>query len=501
VTNGACSASADVTNAVFTAVITGNTIGSDEVVCPGGSASTISTVGTLGGGTGSYSYLWESSTTSPGTAGYSAASGTNNAASYTPGTLTSTTWYRRTVTSGNCTSVSATPVKKTPVSSSSSVVLSGTVNNGANCAEQCTEAGWTYYADPSDNTKWLFAIRKNGNTFNAVAKITVNGSGNYTSLHGASSATKNGSYLLSRYWNVNITSGSISTPVDVKFYYDPTDSANAEAARTTDANTYSCPPGNRSAWKWFKSTGADFSTSNVVGNSFNFANIALTPAAYGSDNGVRYVEFDGITSFSGGSGGVGFNVGVPSVGLPVTLVSFKAEPVDNSYIRAQWVTASETDNKGFDIERSSDGISFEKIGWVDGAGNSNTTQVYTFDDTRAVPNTIYYYRLKQIDVDGKYTYSDIVSAVFMGPKGFVIESLRPNPATTKVVIHVVSHADVASKVEITDLLGRSVLTQDWQLSSGFNGTEIDLGGIANGTYTVTIYSGNVITSKRLVVSK
>jgi hypothetical protein len=381
-------------------------------------------------------------------------------------------------------------------------VLSSSGNNGNACGLVCTAAnGWSYYADPADNTRWIFAIRKNGNTFTAEPKVHVNGS-SYTSANGGV-GHENGSYLINRYWNVNLTSGSITTPVDVKFYYDPADSIAAENARKTAADAVSCPAAQRTAWRWFKSTGSDFSPTNVLGNRFNFSNITLTPAAYGSENGVQYVEFDGIASFSGGGGGVGFNNnGTSGVGLPVKLISFTAQAIDNQYISTNWITASEVDNKGFNLERSTDGKTFESIAWIDGNGSTTEQKQYGYQDKKTVPNTIYYYRLKQIDFDGKFEYSDIVSATFIGESGFAIESLRPNPATNdKVAIQLISNTDVAATVEMTDMLGRKVLSEGWAIATGFNGHEIDLSSIAGGTYTVTVHSAYATSSKRLVVTK
>jgi hypothetical protein len=190
-----------------------------------------------------------------------------------------------------------------------------------------------------------------------------------------------------------------------------------------------------------------------------------------------------------------------SVALPVTLMYLTATPVENSYIKLDWATASEINNKGFDIERSTDGLTFKNIGWVDGHGNSNQQIDYSYNDKTVVPNSIYYYRLKQIDVDGVYEYSNIVSGVIIGTNGFVVESLRPNPANNKVTVQVVSLADQNATISVTDMLGREVSTQAWQISEGFNGTDIDLTAFASGTYNVVVKSQNQYFTKKLVVSR
>ncbi|MFH1121334.1 MAG: T9SS type A sorting domain-containing protein [Bacteroidota bacterium] len=106
VTSGGCSGTSRVIMITVTPVITGNTIGSVQTICEGSAPSAL-TGSSPGGGNGSYSYLWESSTTNAGS-GFSPASGTNTAIGYTPPTLSSTTWFRRSVISGGCTDISST---------------------------------------------------------------------------------------------------------------------------------------------------------------------------------------------------------------------------------------------------------------------------------------------------------------------------------------------------------------------------------------------------------
>ena len=82
--------------------------------------------------------------------------------------------------------------------------------------------------------------------------------------------------------------------------------------------------------------------------------------------------------------------------------------IENNSIYANWSTASESNNSRFEIQRSADGENFGSIGWVDGAGNSSEEKSYKFMDDDPI-RSINYYRLKQIDYDGKYEYSKIVS--------------------------------------------------------------------------------------------
>jgi hypothetical protein len=187
--------------------------------------------------------------------------------------------------------------------------------------------------------------------------------------------------------------------------------------------------------------------------------------------------------------------------LPVTLVSLTATAENNKFIQLDWITASETDNAGFQIERSTNGTEFTPIGWAQGKGTTSATSTYRYSDMTALPGTVYYYRLKQVDLDSRYTYSNIVSATLTGDPGFTLESLVPNPASNQVAVGVISNINTTTTITMTDMLGREVLSEQWTMSVGYNTQKFDLSKMAEGAYLVTIHSGNTTTSKRLVVTR
>ena len=108
--------------------------------------------------------------------------------------------------------------------------------------------------------------------------------------------------------------------------------------------------------------------------------------------------------------------------LPITWLSFTGK-AEEDYNLLTWTTASENQNKGFDIERSADGVRFEKIGFVTGKGTTSTKQDYRFKDES--PNGLVYYRLKQLDFDGRFEYSKIIA---IDRKGENVMSVFPNPS-------------------------------------------------------------------------
>jgi hypothetical protein len=215
-------------------------------------------------------------------------------------------------------------------------------------------------------------------------------------------------------------------------------------------------------------------------------------------NNVYQVSFT-VTTFSGFyiyAGNLNNN------SLPVTMLYLTADAINNKFIELDWATASEINNKGFNIERSTDGITFTTIAFIQGNGNSNSKILYEYDDKTAQPGTTYYYRLQQVDIDGNTQYSEIVSASLTGDKTFSFEDLIPNPASNSVQLGILSNVGQKTTVIMTDMLGRVVLDNPWQLSEGYNISTFDISRLAAGTYNVTVYTGDgIYTTKRLVVTK
>jgi len=95
--------------------------------------------------------------------------------------------------------------------------------------------------------------------------------------------------------------------------------------------------------------------------------------------------------------------------LPINLVSFNGRILNDNSVYLNWVTASETNNKTFTVERSTDAVNWQPIRTIDGAVNSSTTKEYSYTDAGLVTG-MYYYRLKQTDISGLSTYSNIIGA-------------------------------------------------------------------------------------------
>lgn len=187
--------------------------------------------------------------------------------------------------------------------------------------------------------------------------------------------------------------------------------------------------------------------------------------------------------------------------LPVEMIYLQAEDVNNSYIKISWATAIEINNQGFEVQRSTDAQNWSTIGWVDGYNNSTVQHDYSFDDYNVQPNTVYYYRLKQVDFDEQYEYTDIVSEMITTQTIFTVSDFVPNPTFAQTAIVITTGSPQTAQVSFYDITGRIVSTTAHQLHIGGNQISFNLSDLASGTYTAIITGGDKIFTKRLVIAR
>jgi hypothetical protein len=466
--------------------------GEDKPACINNSATLAASNPPVGSGT------WTWSPSAPTYAGGTSASDYNAQVVFNAVGQYTGTW---TVTNGICTS---TPddavVTVTSANNNASLFASaGAATESIFAFEVCEEGPWTYYAASGAPDEYLFAINKNGNSFSAVVSITdLPGTSSIASLGG--NWQVRGTWLIGRYWNVELFSGSITTPVDIRFFVDPAEVTQAENDATTFLNSVAAAT-NITPLTFFKTVSAAFDpATDLVNGEFTFAPVYL-PYSTGTLNGVTYYELTGLTSFSGGTGG--FSVNDSGSPLPVELLGFDVNAVDNQFIRLDWATASEINNEGFEVLRSTDGVDFERIAWIDGNGNSTEINEYVFNDRGVDKGMTYYYQLKQIDYDGQYEYFDIKSARLDGKTTFTVGALIPNPSKGNDIVSV----DVSTSsgelltVEIYDRIGAKVKSTSYVLFAAENALDINIADLAEGTYFLNFQSSMGTETRKLVVLK
>ena len=144
--------------------------------------------------------------------------------------------------------------------------------------------------------------------------------------------------------------------------------------------------------------------------------------------------------------------------LPVDMISFNAEKSGNN-INLLWTTATETNNQEFDVLRSIDGKSFVKIGTIAGNGNSNSLINYTYTDKTLLSAKVIYYRLKQLDYNGKFAYTDIIKV--RNTEEISTEmKVYPNPYTDQFNWEFATIAGKKYTLKMYDMTGKLVYRED-----------------------------------------
>lgn len=182
--------------------------------------------------------------------------------------------------------------------------------------------------------------------------------------------------------------------------------------------------------------------------------------------------------------------------LPVVLTPLKgyySKGVSHLY----WKSLQESNSSHFEIERSSDGIEFEIVGKVIAKGSSDKEVNYNYDDIRANAG-LNYYRLKLLDKDGKYQYSNI-ELLTVNIEGINVTAIYPTPFTDKVNVVVSSETRAQSNIDLFDNTGKLLISQRSVLNKGVTNLSIDnLDRLATGMYIIKVQAGDVIVTKRII---
>ena len=176
--------------------------------------------------------------------------------------------------------------------------------------------------------------------------------------------------------------------------------------------------------------------------------------------------------------------------LPVTLVSFTVTKQNTAAV-IKWATAQEINSKLFIVERSIDGRNWVTAGSVNAAGNSTTTSSYTLTDYTPATG-LNYYRLKQIDLDGKFQYSQVKTVTFDKQTAF---NILPNPAKNFVNISWVKSNDAPVTVSVVDFAGKVIQ----QSSTTATNLQLNTSHFAKGTYIIKVLNGQQVSTKKLLV--
>jgi Secretion system C-terminal sorting domain len=263
-----------------------------------------------------------------------------------------------------------------------------------------------------------------------------------------------GTQYIGKEWDISRATVS-STPATIKLEWNPSDVGvgyNATLAQmlhynSSITNWEPLPIGNRTA-----------STANSITQT-------------------------GVTNFSP------FTVGLPASVLPVELLSFKGTPqYKTSFLT--WETAVEQNLAHFDIESSSDGKTFSKIGNQKAKGQGST---YNFTDEGPLSITTYY-RLKMVENDGSFSYSNIISVAF--GKDLTVKAF-PNPVQNELSIDVISESKQL-EIEVIDVLGRSIYQKNESNTEESKLLTINTLDWLSGIYFLKVSDGKKVFQQKIV---
>jgi hypothetical protein len=189
-----------------------------------------------------------------------------------------------------------------------------------------------------------------------------------------------------------------------------------------------------------------------------------------------------------------------SIAVPVELTSFVATTTESG-IKLEWQTATETNNRGFEIQRSTDKVNFTTLDFVKGNGTTSERHSYSYIDNSVVNGKVYY-RLKQIDYDGTYSYSNVIEADFSMPLAFELSQNYPNPFNPTTVIKFAIPTASKVTVKVFDILGREVaVLANQDFAAGRHSLEFNASGLTSGAYFYTINTEGVDGSRNQAVKK
>ena len=238
------------------------------------------------------------------------------------------------------------------------------------------------------------------------------------------------------------------------------------------------------------------STGNISGNSTPVTLDAIGAPPQGAplqNAGVILLTYVSDDRLGGGRPSTPYpGAYEPENDLPIELILFTAHKLENS-VKLVWETATEMDNDYFTVERSLDGITFEPIAFVDGAGNSNSLLSYQAYDNDPFKG-INYYRLKQTDFNGKFAYSNIIEVDFNNDNEEI--NIYPNPFSDRTTVYFSDADHLPFNIEIFDALGK-IVREEKQITG--NVFVVEKGQLKPGVYILRIYSDKQSIVKQVIV--
>ncbi len=326
----------------------------------------------------------------------------------------------------------------------------------------CANGTWTHYYNVNEPDKVLFSIEMGANT-TKIEYVDVRVAQTPTDRYDAVSTS--GMFAMARDWHVQtVGNTALTAPVNVRFYYPPSElqAMLDDAIALSDSDPTSTAP-TPADIVWFKKDvfdpTADIDSDGTAlagGSGYTVLTPEVVPDAMGVSetdastigNGVNYIQFNGISGFSGGSA----YVTVTGTTLPITLSKFETVSKECSVL-VQWQTETEENFSHFELEHSIDAYTFNMIERIEGRGGNQPHEYGSLDEEANVEN---YYRLKMVDHDGSFVYSNILHAK-VNCREIDEVVIYPNP--TEKEINVIG-LEPGELIQIFNTIGQMILQSD-----------------------------------------
>jgi len=191
----------------------------------------------------------------------------------------------------------------------------------------------------------------------------------------------------------------------------------------------------------------------------------------------------------------------PNYIVPVELVSFTAS-VNGANAVLQWITATELNNHGFEVQRKNKNSNWINVSFVNGNGTSTEKSIYSYTDIDLHPGK-YEYRLKQVDYDGKYTYSPVISVeIGLTPGKFELAQNYPNPFNPVTTISFTIGASSFVSLKIFDVLGNEIeMLVNEEMQPGAYSKSFSASKFASGVYYYRLSAGGYVDTKKMLLLK
>jgi len=228
-----------------------------------------------------------------------------------------------------------------------------------------------------------------------------------------------------------------------------------------------------------ESTGTDLAFHN-----YDFFNDSYPDGSLLNCTGTPFDESD-----------INFSLAINDATLPIKLIVFRAN-ANAKNNELYWSTSSEINNSGFELQKSENALDWQAIEFIDGKGTTSEFQEYYYQDFNPLEGTNYY-RLKQVDHNGAFEYSKLVSVESNSYKDII--KVYPNPSNGLIKFHIQNPENLNIKVRISDKLGRTVwksqsdnVESDWQ-------RQVNIDKV--GHYFISIQIGKEITFKKVIITR